>query len=148
MTDDDLIARLRDAQYATARLCPELRDEAADALERLQRELGAAMDTLAHLRQTEERCERAEAELQRLRERQELIDRVGPPNHPDDERHWVGAYLTAMTEVKRLTLLPEEALGFAYAYCCTWVSCGRDLLKMEVPKLLEAWRKANGLREE
>ena len=37
----------------------------------------------------------------------------------------------------------EEALGFAYAYCATWESSGRRIGELEVPLLLDAWRRAN-----
>ena len=35
------------------------------------------------------------AELEGLTQRQSWIDQVGPPNHPDDERHWALAYIEA-----------------------------------------------------
>lgn len=57
------------------------------AIERVIADYGAAMDTLAHLRQTEERAERAEAEVARLRQE------IGQPLQAERERDALRALL-------------------------------------------------------
>jgi len=42
------------------------------------------------------------AELEGLTQRQAWIDQVGPPEHPDDERQWVLAYLAAKQQLAAL----------------------------------------------
>lgn len=41
--------------------------------------------------------------VETLEQRQAWIDQVGPPLHPDDERQWVLAYLTAQTQLTAVT---------------------------------------------
>ena len=48
------------------------------------------------------------------------------------------------SEVERLKAgagLPEMALGFAHAWCCSLLDQGIDPRQVEVPKLLEDWNK-------
>ena len=53
-------------------------------------------------------------------------------------------------EVERLTKergLPEMALGFAHAWCCSLLDQGIDPRQVEVPKLLEDWNNAQQKEE-
>jgi hypothetical protein len=80
----------------------QLRAAAEAEIERLRAEvetLGTDNDVLrADVLETN----RLRAERDALLERQRWIDEVGPPKHPDDERHWVGAYLKFRAESERL----------------------------------------------
>jgi hypothetical protein len=49
------------------------------------------------------------AEIARLRERQAWIDAVPPKDHPDDERGWCAAYLSATHDNKDLLARADEA---------------------------------------
>ena len=61
--------------------------------------------------------EKAKAEIERLRERQRWFDEVGRPEHPDDERPWISAYLDAREVFKKAEIEAEllrieiEAIG-------------------------------------
>jgi hypothetical protein len=66
-----------------------------------------------------------------LEKRQEWIDEVGRPQHPDDERPWVPAYLDC-----------REALGQAEA------SLTRLLEAVERHKNEDEWKSVYGNRDE
>jgi len=52
--------------------------------------------------QLEAQLAEREAEVEGLKQQQQWIDEVGPPNHPDDERAWVPAMLEAKAALKRV----------------------------------------------
>ena len=49
-----------------------------------------------------DQCTALQQERDQLKAQQAWLDRVGPPDHPDDERHWVGAYLDTTRELTKL----------------------------------------------
>ena len=58
------------------------------------------------------------ARVQELEQRQEWIDKVDRPMHPDDERPWCGAYLSAMERVKELE---ADARRYRWLREANWV---------------------------
>lgn len=61
--------------------------------------------------------EKAKAEMELLREKLKWLDEVGRPDHPDDERPWIPAYLDARRALKKAGIEAEllrveiEAVG-------------------------------------
>ena len=78
-----------------------------------------------------DKWEKAEERVRELEKRQEWIDEVGRPQHPDDERPWVPAYLDC-----------REALGQAEA------SLTRLLEAVERHKNEDEWKSVYGNRDE
>jgi len=63
-----------------------------------------------------ERIAELEAEVARLRQRQQWIDEVGRPEHPDDERPWAAAYLDAKQQLEEWA----EIVGMQEAQICSF----------------------------